>query len=275
MMSSCALDHNHTVVTSTSVIIIWLVFFLCADCADLIPKFKTEQIGDFSTELLQKLVSKSETKQDHLKFLIFEMPPVSSKQPFNASTIELVKILKLPVTDAQLLSILFELGVSIKPKDILVAVKTLSESHSSLLHLILSSCKCSKAEMNVNALCKVAMEAGKMEFVALFIKYWGVTPPPDELKQHSGWPQKEVNPIIKRYLTFANDPASRVAGVPHPVVKGTALDPSVTEYDEVTITTDIILRYIILKQSVHRRKHVYVTFLKASFPGCLIGETWE
>ena len=216
-------------------IIIWLVFFLCAECAGLIPKLKAEQIGDFSTELLQKLVSKSETKQDHLKFLIFEMPPVFSKQPFNASTIELVKILKLPVTDAGLLRCLFELGMSIKPKDILVAVRTLSESHLNLLHLILSSCK---AEMNVNALCKVAMEAGKMEFVAFFIKYWGVTPPPEELKHHSGWPQKEVNPVIKQYLT---NTASRVLRVSPTTVEG---DPSLAKHDEVIICIDFSLKQV-------------------------------
>ena len=254
--------HNHTIVTSTSVIIIWPVFFLHPDCADQIPKFKAEQIGDFSTELLQKLVSKSETKEDHLKFLLFEMPPVFSKPPFNASTIELVKILKMPVTDIGLLKSLFELGMSIKPNDILVAVQTLSESHLNLLDLILSSCKCTKAEMNVNALCKVAMEAGKMEFVAFFIKYWGVAPPPEELKQRSGWPEEEVHPVINRYLTFANNPASRVAGVPNPVMKGTALDPSLVDYDEVTA-----ILYYLLRQSVHTRKHAYM--LKVLFVGSL------
>ena len=210
-------------------------FLLCAECTLLIPELKAEQIASgFSTELLQKLISRPDANQEHLNFVIFKLPSISSKRPFNAAKIEVAKLLKLPVTDQTIFERLFELGLSTKLSDTVVAVQVLSESHIRTLELILSTCN--ESELAMNTPCRAAMVADKMEFVARFIQK-GATPPPEELKQCSGWPGKRVNHIIHQYLTDARNLAqARAQAVPLvPTGESEAIDPSLVERNKVWI----------------------------------------
>jgi len=208
-------------------------FFLAAECTLLIPELQPQQIeGGFSTELLQKLISRPGVKQEHLNFVIFKLPPPSSKQPFDAAKIELAKLLKLPVADQTILERLFELGMNTKLSDTVVAVQVLSESQIRILDLILS--KCNETQLALNTPCSTAMVAGKMQFVARFIQC-GATPPPEELKRCSGWPDRIVNHTIHQYLTNARGSAQARAPVV-PMAENEFNDPSVVEHKEVLIT---------------------------------------
>lgn len=123
----------------------------------------------FCTRLLQELLSRPETKQNHLQFLVLQMYINSFKPPFDASCVALSEILKRRFTNEKLLVRLFELGMRIKDTDIEIAVEVLPNRNASVKTLELILSEYGKLT-SLKSLCEVAKRSGNTRLVSYLAK---------------------------------------------------------------------------------------------------------
>ena len=131
----------------------------------MIPAFQDSNVqSGFCTNLLQELVSHHDTKQSHINFVVLEMRIVSYSQPFDASSIQLMVLLKKNVRDVPLLKRMLELGMTLKGEDVIVAVEILPDDRTEILQLILSNFKFEPAFFK--AVQKTALDNNKRQFLS-------------------------------------------------------------------------------------------------------------
>lgn len=123
----------------------------------------------FSTNLLQELVSHQSSKQSHIQFVVQEMHVLSSNQPFDASCIKLSTLLKKPIRYLPLLKRMFDLGMTVREKDIKVAFQILPDDRVDILELILSKFKFESTSFE--AVRKPAVESNKKQLLACLNKH--------------------------------------------------------------------------------------------------------
>jgi len=144
----------------------------------LIPAFQDSNVqSGFCTNLLQELVSHHDTQQSHISFVVLEM---SYSRPFDVSSIQLTKLLKKPVRHLPLLKRMFELGMTVKDEDVMVAVEILPDDRTDILQLILSNFKPEPAFYK--AVHKAAHRKGKRQLLTCLNKHAPQSPHGDDPK---------------------------------------------------------------------------------------------
>ena len=124
----------------------------------------------FCTKLLQEFLSRQDTKESYLQFLLFEMPISSSTPPFDASCIELSAVLKKRFTDNKLLRGLFELGMTAEMTDIQIAVDVLPDTEVGVKNLELILSRCSLVA-SLKSMRHAAKKAGKTRLASCLAKH--------------------------------------------------------------------------------------------------------
>lgn len=82
--------------------------------------------------------------------------------------------------------------------DVSSAVQILQECHSGTLRLLLKECL-KKRKSTFTSACQVAIKTKKFQFIVCLIDNGGL-PDFEDLKDATGWPGKNVDPAIDRYL---------------------------------------------------------------------------
>ena len=142
-----------------------------AELVHLLPVLKDDDIqSGFSTKLLNKLISRPNAKASHMQFLVFDMRVHSTRQPFDASGIELSTLLKMSATDQAFLKRMFQLGMTVKEKDIAVAVEVFSDKDEHIMDVILSKYG-DKDPHSLDQPCKEALNAKKHKLASCFKKH--------------------------------------------------------------------------------------------------------
>ena len=153
---------------------------LPAGCCQLLPLLSDNLLrSGFCSKLIQKLLSKREAKESHISFVVFDMCP--RKQAFDASQIELLALLKKPVSGEKLIGKLLQCGVKATPQSVYDAVELLPASSVDTLKLIVSKCTDANSDI-LDQSCHKAFSARKVQFVSCLIEH-GAKPPtePTEL----------------------------------------------------------------------------------------------
>ena len=149
------------------------MYLLLAGCHQLLPLFSDSELkSGFCSKLLQKLLLKKETKEPHILFVVFHMCP--QKQVFDASEIELVSLLKVPISDRKLLEKLLMFGVRVKTQSIHKAVELLPVFRVDTLVLILS--KCTVTPDILRQSCQKAFSMKKLPFALCLIQHGAELP---------------------------------------------------------------------------------------------------
>ena len=123
----------------------------------------------FCTSLLREIVSRQDSQQRHLQFVVQEMRVMSSNQPFDASCIHLSTLLKKPIRYLPLLKKMFELGMTVRKEDIKVAFEVLPDDQVDILELVLSEFKFESTSFE--AVRKAAVESNKNQLLACLNKH--------------------------------------------------------------------------------------------------------
>ena len=115
--------------------------------------------------LLDELISRSDCKQDHLKFFVLRM---LSGLPFSASSVNLSRVLQKPVNNKKLIDRLISHGMVVKPTDVQTAVDLLPDGQIDVFKLIVSSC--GEVEQHVSECCKTAAKVKKVKMVVCLLE---------------------------------------------------------------------------------------------------------
>ena len=182
-------------------IIIFIVIHALAGLTGLIPKLQDSDVkSGLSTDFLRKVVDGDDLTEALLKFVIIELPSVNLTKPYDASKINLARVI-LKTTDYKLTKCLLDLNMKVKQSHIVTAVTHVPLEDTSTFELLLE--KAVKIDQPTFAsACRRAIVAMKFEFVVLLIKK-GATPAANEL---IGKEKFFDNPIIKEYLSAHPEP---------------------------------------------------------------------
>ena len=170
-----------------------------SELTGLIPHISQDDVtSGLSTKLLRQVVDKQDVNESLLKYVVFKLPLVTVKQPYDASGVDLVRILSKS-TDCKLIERLLDLGMKLKPSQMEATVLFIPRGDLATFELLLKYAKRNNfTQTSLNAACMKAMESLKVDFIAQLIEC-GAAPPPDELVRVVGLSD---NPIIQQYLAL-------------------------------------------------------------------------
>ena len=167
-----------------------------AGLTGLIPNLQDGDVkSGLSTDFLRKVVDGDDLTEALLKFVIIKLPSVNLTKPYDASKINLARVI-LKTSDYKLIKRLLDLNMKVKQSHIITAVVFIPPENTNTFELLLE--KAVKIDqLTLASACQKAIVAMKFEFVALLIKK-GATPPANELV---GMEVYYDNPIIQGYLS--------------------------------------------------------------------------
>lgn len=128
-----------------------------------------------------------------LKYVVLRLPQRSVNKPFDATSVDLVRILSRS-TDHKLIKQLLKLGMQLKQNQMEATVLLIPDEDADTFELLLQFAN--KNKFTLNVACVKAMDTLKINFITLLIKY-GATPPADELFSVMGLSD---NPTIQQYF---------------------------------------------------------------------------
>lgn len=174
-----------------------MFLYSCSGLTGLVPHIHEEDVvSGLSTKLLRQVVDKENVNEALLKYVVFRLPQASVKKPYDATGVDLIRILSKS-TDYRLIEQLLELGMQLKPSQLEATVLFIPNEHIYTFELLLRCAVKNKFKRKVfNAACLKAMDMLKVDFITLLISF-GATPPPDELVRIVGFSD---NPTIQQYL---------------------------------------------------------------------------
>lgn len=145
------------------------------------------------------MVQRDDSEQKHFSTLVLTLVPEKRKDCIDASSLQVTDLLKQKsITSARLIKRLLELGMKVSETDVSSAVQILQECHSGILRLLLKECL-KKRKSTFTSACQEAIKAKKFQFIVCLIDNGGL-PDLEDLKDATGWPEKNVDPTIDRYL---------------------------------------------------------------------------
>lgn len=170
------------------------------DCTKNLPKLTEEEIASgLATKILLELVQREDSEQKHFSTLVFTLVPAKPKDSIDASSLQVTDLLKRKsITSTKLIERLLKLGMKVSETDVSSAVQILQECHSGILRLLLKGC-IKKRRSTFTSACQEAIKTKKFQFVVCLIDNGGL-PDFEDLKDATGWPEKNVDPAIDHYL---------------------------------------------------------------------------
>lgn len=170
------------------------------DCTKSLPKLTDEEIASgLATRLLLELVQRDDSQQKHFTTLLYTLVPETKKDGIDASSLQVTDLLRQKsISSAKLVQRLLRLGMKVTETDVSSAVQILQECHSNVLQLMLKECAKTRKSFFTSA-CQEAIKAKKFQFIVCLIENGGL-PDYEDLKDATGWPQKNVDPVIEQYL---------------------------------------------------------------------------
>ena len=180
-------------------------------CSECTRQLKLPQLSIQQAELanlLRKLICKSDTKCEHLKFLLINAPKVpgsgfASQVAVDLSDVSCSPLLDKSDLDVETLKAVLSLGTTIAPRDIEKVVCVLSESNLEVLKCSTSACRLQQTDLN--SLCRIALAAKKLQFASHFI-LCGAKPNLAEVKKILNW--KETDNCEGLFLYIAEQSES-------------------------------------------------------------------
>lgn len=163
----------------------------------LIPQLCEDDVASgLSTKLLRQIVDKPDVTEALLKYVVLELPPRRITKPYDASGVDLIRILSKS-TEYKLISRLMELGMKLKPSQMEALVLFIPPKNQHTFDMLLYHAHKNKfPQSSFNAACLKAMNMQKIGFISKLISE-GAAPPADELVSVVGFSD---NPIIQQYL---------------------------------------------------------------------------
>ena len=173
---------------------------LFPDCTKSLPKLTEEEVASgLATKLLLELVQREDSQQKHLTTLLCTLVPETTKTGIDASSLQVTDLLqRKSITNTKLLQRLFKFGLRVTEMDVASAVQILQERQKNVLQLLLTECLKTRKSTFTSA-CQEAIKAKKFQFIVCLIDKGGL-PDFDDLKDATGWPQRNVDPAIAHYL---------------------------------------------------------------------------
>lgn len=166
-----------------------IVIFHFSECT---KQLKLPQLNVQPAELanlLHKLICKSDTKCEHLKFLLIYAPRVPGSGFASQVTVDLSDVNCSPLfnksdLDAETMKAVLSLGATITPRDIKKAVSIFSESYLEVLKCSTSACRLEPSDLD--SLYEKALAAKKPQFATHFLSC-GAKPDLAEVKKVLNW----------------------------------------------------------------------------------------
>lgn len=176
---------------------LWCILSL--EQTGLIPHISQDDvISGLSTKLLRQVIDKQDVNESLLKYVIFKLPLVTVKKPYDASGVDLVRILSKS-TDCRLIERLLDLGMKLKPSQMEAIVLFIPVINLDTFDVLLQYARKNNfTQSSLNAACMKAMELDKVDFIIHLIDA-GAAPPADELIRVVGLSE---HPTIQQYLAF-------------------------------------------------------------------------
>ena len=121
---------------------------------------------NFCRKLFDELISRSDCKQEHLKFYVLR---VLSGITFSASSVSLSRVLLVPANNKKLIRRLIDCQIVVKATDVQTAVEQLPDTCVDVLKLIIDA---SGGELeHVEKYFKIAASAKKLKIVTCLLEY--------------------------------------------------------------------------------------------------------
>ena len=155
-------------------------------------------------DLLQKLICESDTKCEHLKFLLVSTAEVegsgfASQFHVDLSEVSCSLLFHKKDLDVATMEAILGLGATIAPSDIKKAIGILPESSSEVLKCITSACNPRLQQADINSLCEKALDAKKLQFAAHFVSC-GAKPELCKVKKSLNWKSTIICEDLVLYL---------------------------------------------------------------------------
>lgn len=174
-----------------------MLYVIPLEQTGLVPHICQDDVtSGLSTKLLKMVVDKQDVNESLLKYVVFKLPLITVKKPYDASGVDLVRILS-KCTECPLVERLLELGMKLKPSQMEAIVLFIPHRNLDTFDTLLQYAKKNNfTQSSLNAACMKALEMGKVDFIIHLIDS-GAAPPPDELIRVVGLSE---HPTIQQYL---------------------------------------------------------------------------